>query len=394
MTFPFLQSIPKHKILHYLCWVVLAFILIGGNQVSAVESIIETCPSGGIQVRGGQFSPGGIILTAFDKASMWVYNIDSNSRYPLPDTRPCGTNCRLSPDAKWITYVDSISESYAKMRMDGTERTPLIDYAADVEWWSNDMLLVWTPGKDAYLQPETGGDRDYLNVDSVATVQPGGKWGIKVKQVDDNFHRLMVNLAAGDNIDMTAVDLGVDLPYYDSAAWSPNGQWLAYVAPVMVDSDTGKTGSEIFAVQPGTTYLPTKWTDLSSTYGAVRINGLTSGDLSWSPDETHIAFWVMRLSGDNPETDAAAASIHVLNIATGEIQSYCGFTTTEHTPNPPRLIWSPDSTHVAFGGNVPGDDKGYLLLALDINSGVFTQLSEGIFPTVNGPDPVAWGLAP
>ncbi len=394
MTLPFLQFFSKHRLFNSFCWVVLALILAGSSKATAMNSVIEICPSGGIQVRGGQFKPGGIILTAFDKASMWVYNIDSNSRYPLPDTRPCGTNCRLSPDAEWITYVDSISEGYAKMRMDGTQRTPLIDYAADVEWWSNDTLLVWTPGKDAYLQPESGGDRDYLNVTSVATVQPGGKWGIKVKQVDDTFHRLMVNLAAGDEIDATGVDLGVDLPYYDSAAWSPNGQWLAYVAPVKVESNSGDTGSEIYAVQPGTTYLPAKWTDLTSMYGAVRINGLTSGDLSWSPDGTHIAFWVMRLNGNNPETDAATASIHVLDIASKEIHSFCGFTTTEHTPNPPRLIWSPDSTHVAFGGNVPGDDKGYLLLALDINSGVFTQLSEGIFPTVNGPDPVAWGLTP
>lgn len=385
--------ITQYRLLRTSGWVLLALLLFSGSKIAAANTVVDVCPSGGIQTRGAQFTPGGIILTAFDKASMWVYNVDANRRYPLPDTRPCGTNCRLSPDAEWITYVDSITESYAKMRLDGTERTPLIDYAADVEWWSTNMLLVWTPAKDAYLQAESGGDRNYLNVNGVANVQPGGKWGIKVKQDGDTFHRLMVNLEAGDNIDQTGVDLGIDLPYYDSAAWSPNGQYLAYVAPIPIEG-SDISGSEIYAAQPGTTYSPARWTHFSDMYGAVRINGLTSGDLSWSPDGTRIAFWVMKLKGANPETDADTAIIHVLDINTGEVHSYCGFKTTEHTPNPPRLIWSPDSTHIAFGGNIPGDNKGYLLLALDINSGVFTQLSEGIFPTVNGPDPVAWGLAP
>ncbi len=89
-----------------------------------------------------------------------------------------------------------------------------------------------------------------------------------------------------------------------------------------------------------------------------------------------------------------SAMIHILDIHTGEVVAYCGFTTTEHTPNPPRLIWSPDGTHIALGGNVPGDDKGYLLLALDTATGIFTALSDGIYPTLGGPNPVAWGYAP
>jgi hypothetical protein len=43
---------------------------------------------------------------------------------------------------------------------------------------------------------------------------------------------------------------------------------------------------------------------------------------------------------------------------------------------------------------VPGDDRGYLLLALNVETGIFTELSEGIYPTLGGPNPVAWGLAP
>ncbi|MBL8120926.1 MAG: hypothetical protein JNJ78_25700, partial [Anaerolineae bacterium] len=100
------------------------------------------------------------------------------------------------------------------------------------------------------------------------------------------------------------------------------------------------------------------------------------------------------LNGADPETNAGEGQIHVLDIANGTLRSYCDFKTMEHTPSPARLIWSPDSTHLALGGNVPGDDKGYLLLALNIETGVFTALSEGIFPTLGGANPIAWGLAP
>ena len=187
--------------------------------------------------------------------------------------------------------------------------------------------------------------------------------------------------------------MGVAKPYYSASAWSPDGQWLTYIVPVQMDGSDLES-SEIFGVRPVAGGQPEQWTDLKATYGSIRINGLTSGDLSWSPDSNYIAFWVIKMSGASPESDGQDATLHVLNTHTHEIKVYCGFSTTEHTPNPPRLIWAPDSTHVALGGNVPGDDKGYLLLALDIQSGVFTALSEGIYPTLGGANPVAWGYAP
>jgi hypothetical protein len=84
--------------------------------------------------------------------------------------------------------------------------------------------------------------------------------------------------------------------------------------------------------------------------------------------------------------------IHVVDLDSGVTRSYCGFTTTEHTPDPPLLHWSPDGTHLAFSGNIPSDDKGYLLLALNLENGVFTELSNGIYPVLGSADVVAWGL--
>lgn len=385
------------RLLRYSCWFICACLLVMMPKAGqAAAQLLQVCPGTGVQTRGAAYEPGGIILTSFDSASMWVYNIDSNRRYPLPETRPCGTNCRLSRDSRWITYVDSTTDVYAKMRLDGTQRTPLIPYAADVEWWSADTLLVWTPTKDAYLQPETGGDREYLNVESVISVQPGGRWGLVVDQADDTFTRAILNLDTRDAESRVGgyVELGEAKPYYEAAAWSPNGQWFGYAAPGVTDAATGAVGSEIFAVQPSAGSEPVQWTDLNSQYGAVRINGRSGGDLSWSPDSRYLAFWVIPLNGADPETNAGEGQIHVLDIANGTLRSYCDFKTMEHTPSPARLIWSPDSTHLALGGNVPGDDKGYLLLALNIETGVFTALSEGIFPTLGGANPIAWGLAP
>lgn len=379
-------SIVSFAFLFLLLWLVPH---VGANNT------LEICPSVGIQPWSSDFEPDGIILTAFDGSGMWVYNVANNQRYPLPDTHPCGTNCRLSRDATWITYVNAQNDTYGKMRLDGTERTLLAEYAADVEWWSDDKLLIWTPGHTAYLRLENGTDREYIDVDGIVSVQPYGHWGVLIEQDGDNFKRTLVNLDMRglQGVAEQRVDLGGTIPYFDAASWSPDGQWLAYVSQVGFDTNANTAGAEIFAIHPGDV-APTQLTDLNGLYGAVRINGRTMGELSWSPDSTHIAFWVIELTGPSPEGDIGNAVIHVLDVNTQQLSVYCGFSTSEHTPNPSRLIWSPDGTHIAFGGNIPGDERGYLLLALDAATGVFTELSEGIFPALGSPDPIAWGYVP
>lgn len=381
----------RWRFLHLMIFVCL--LSLGAPSAGAAGSITSLCPSHEIQQRTADFKPGGIILTSFDKASLWVYNIDSNRRYPLPEAYPCGTNCRLSRDSRWITYVNAADFTYGKMRLDGTQRTPLVDYASDVEWWNDSTLLVWTPEHHAYLQVEGGTNREMLDVRDVVSIQPGGLWGVEIQPDGDGFTRSLVDLTTRNTGQVQSFPLGKDLPYFNASAWSPDGKWLAYVAQGAVDAKLNVAGGELFGIRPGDSQT-TRWTDFTSTYGAVRLNGLLPAVLSWSPDSRRIAFWVIPLTGDNPETNTGKAMIHVLDTTTGAIQAYCGFTTIEHTPNPPRLIWSPDGTHLVFGGNVPGDNKGYLLLALDISTGVFAELSEGVFPALGTADAIAWGLPP
>jgi hypothetical protein len=345
----------------------------------------------GIQPRTAAFAPHGMILTAFDSAALWVYDIDRNRRYPLPETHPCGNNCRLSRDARWLAYPNGAD--FLKMRLDGTERTPLAANANDVEWWSDDTLLVWTPQHNAYLQ-SLGDDtpRAQLETDGAVSVQPGGYWGMTLAAHGDGFTRELVYLA-DSTLPMPPIMLAEDVPYFNASTWSPDGQWLVYAAPHLYDTRVAIAGAELFGVRPDTG-VPIQLTDLNALYGAVRINGHALGTLSWSPDSTRIAFWVIELLGSDYLSTTGSAVIHVLELATRHVTVYCGFSTNEHTPNPPRLVWSPDGTHLAFGGNIPDDHRGYLLLALDTATGVLTELSEGVFPIFGGADVVAWGLPP
>jgi len=357
--------------------------------------VVDICPAAALQTRPSIFQTGGIILTTFDRDSLWVYDIDRKRRYPLPETAPCGQNCHLSPDFRWITYFNNATNTYNKMRLDGTERSMLVEYAGDVEWWSPDTLLIWTPGHSAYLREENGTQRDYLPVNGVISVQPGGFWGLAVEPIDNGFKRALINLRQRGLPDTPEqrIELGPEIPYFSASSWSPDGRWFAYVAPGAFDDTVLMHGSEIYGVRPGET-APMQWTRLTERYGATRINGRSVGSLSWSPDGTRIAFWVTELTGRNPATDTGDAVIHIYDLNQQEVRRYCGYSTIEHTPEPPRLVWSPDGTHLAFGGNIPDDDLGYLLLALNVETGVFTILSDGIYPALGTADVIAWGLPP
>lgn len=359
------------------------------------STVTDVCPAQGLLNRPNDFEPGGIILTTFDRSNLWVFRPEDGRRYPLPETFPCGPNCHLSRDAQWIIYFNDITNAYNKMRLDGTERTLLSDYASDVQWWDEDTLLIWTPGHEAYLRDETGTERDYLSVNGIASIQPGGRWGLLLEPRGDGFIRALVNLDLHGlrNVAVPRSNLGVDMPYFNAGSWSPDGTTYVYVAPIAQTEEVSLYSSELFSIQPGDENA-VQLTNLTERYGSLRINGLASGELSWSPDGSQIAFWVVPITGIDPLANTGNAIVHVLDLTTGELRAYCDYSTTEHTPNPPRLVWSPDGSTIAFGSNQPGDELGYLLLGLDVDEGTFTILSDGIYPALGTPDVLAWGLPP
>jgi Tol biopolymer transport system component len=353
--------------------------------------IQDMCPQIGLQALPADITPpSGVIITAFDRRTLWAVNVDRRTRFPLENTRPCATNCRLSPDARWLSYLDPQTAAFSKMRLDGAARTPLLppDTATEVFWWRGETLLVWSPEhKAALYDPQSGAREPLHNAEGAISIQPGGRWALKLRYAQGDFYRVLVNLRDGQTAE---VQLDIEQANGRATAWSPDGTWLAYTSPVT-------DGMGLFGVRPEDAQI-VQWTALD---GAVRIGGQTpAGGLSWSPDGNKIAFWLTPLIVSVPDATPEAtiepitqaeAYLHVLDIQTGETRRYCGFSVTEYTPQPPRLVWSPDSAYLAFKANPPDDPRGYLLVGLNVESGVYSVLSEGIYPSA---EVVAWGLLP
>ncbi len=358
------------------------------SSAGAQDAAGSVCPADPIQNRPVSFPPGGLILTTFDRRNLWVVDVAARTRYPIEGAVICGSNCHLSPDAKTITYLDGDEGTYNVRALDGTGEQVISDAASDVFFWSNDTLLVWTPGQRPYLIGATQPRYD-LDAEGAVSVQPGGFWALMLTYTDGVFSRELVNTALRYAPDSPAITLGVEARYANAAMWSPDGTALAYAQAVSANDPT----AELYLVRPSDR-TPIQLTDLTSEYGGQRIGGTSTNSLSWSPDSTRIAFWAAPLTDpDSPET-AGAAFLYVYDITSGETVRYCGYSTVEHIPNPPRLMWSPDGTHIAFAGNVDDDPRGYLLLALDTQTGIFYELSAGVYPAMGAANVLAWGLRP
>jgi hypothetical protein len=202
------------------------------------------------------------------------------------------------------------------MRLDGTERSPLVAEATEVQWWDETTLLIWTPDHRAYLRPESDAlaAPDYLPVRGIRSLQPYGRWAVYIAAENGQFNRYLLNLENRDTADEQRYLLAPDRTYFNAAAWSHDGRYLAYVGNGALDESLGIAGGEIFLASPNNA-IPQQLTYLTSAYGAVRINGYAPSDLSWSPDNTRIAFWVLELTGTDPATVSNNAVLHLRSCA-------------------------------------------------------------------------------
>ena len=170
------------------------------------------------------------------------------------------------------------------------------------------------------------------------------------------------------------------------AAWSPDGQWIAYAgeqngaAQLIVSRPDGSAAKSIAALQSTNSPLPT-----------------TGRRLAWSPDAKRIAF-VNAVPG--PETAAASGDpivitrylykpdyneglshfndnrrlhIFVADLGTGDVKQFTDGAHYEHS-----IDWSPDGREIAFVSNrEPNEDQffNYDLFALNASNGAVRRLT-------------------
>lgn len=330
------------------------------------------------------------VSTAGD-ASLWACFASNGQCVPLLDTLACGASCHLSPDSMWLTYLNVTTRAYNRMRLNGSERQTLVENTGDLQWYSQDTYVLWTPGHRTYLL-QSDGARTPLAAGGLVSIQPEGGWALSIVAGDSpdapalrHLVRVLPDDAAADPI-----VLGVDEPFFNNSAWSAAGDF-AYVAPV--PTDDGPTAELYWLDMSAAPPQPARLTDLASLYGRVRIDGLANGNLAWSPEGTRIAFWVTPLDRTG-STRNQHARLHIVDVATGALTALCEPALVDHTPQTPNLVWSPDGRYVAFAGNLPDPPIIYTLFAYDTQTEELLRLHENVYAYNGRADVYGWGLLP
>ncbi len=209
----------------------------------------------------------GIALVSTTNGSIKMLKESWPNKYPYWNGR-----MRISPDGRYIAYNwppegDRTSQSIFLLATDGTYDAPLIDKT------SNDVLLDWCPdGRSLLFRSDRTGSWDAWRI-RINDGKADGPAELVKKNIgaieplgftqDGSFH--FISSLGGWNIYTAKIDLSAgtvtELPVNPiernvggnvSAAWSPDGKYLAYIAAGAIYTRSEETGEEKkISPQPG-----------------------------------------------------------------------------------------------------------------------------------------------
>lgn len=258
-----------------------------------------------------------------------VWSFTTAARLAIATPTPAATATPApSPLLAFVSNRDHNSEIYT-VRADDSAVTRLTtdDKHDDAPVWSPDgTKIAWVSDGRQWVMAATGSDRTQLATDVVGRAS----WATDNRRLtfvaSGNLYVATAN--GSDLIRMTNTFPGEDHGTVVEAAWSPDGNRIAFVA---------LKGEErnLYLINPDRT-------------GLTLLTSGVEGQLAWSPDSARIAYVTLEARQD----------IAVLTVQTRQIRR---LTSNEHDDFGPA--WSPDGMKIAFVSTRDFNAEVYVMAA-------------------------------
>ena len=221
--------------------------------------------------------------TTIPRFSIWWLDLRSGRTQPVfQDAAFPGTAPQFSPDGKWLSYISTATNTLAAFNLtDGrTLSVPLGSQAAIPETWSPDgtALLFGSAMPASSVSP--------LSQSAV------GPTHIRAFTLENGK---VTDLGSG-----SATDL--------SAAWSPDGKWIAIDRNVASSDSSGGSANQIWLVH----------SDGSGGHALLNEAGASYSSMSWSPDGRILLYSRYTLDTSGGVGATGEFDVCSVNIATGQ----------------------------------------------------------------------------
>jgi Tol biopolymer transport system component len=227
----------------------------------------------GVPMAPADWSPDGKEILVYHKGIAMV-SVDDGSMRILKKSNPKYLNgrMRISPDGRYIAYDwppegDNSSRNIYILAADGSYNAPLIEKP------SNDVLLDWCPdGKDLLFRSDRTGTWDAWRIrfkegktagpavlikQDLGAIEPlgfmrNGTFFFMSSYMGMDIYTARIDLRTGKVIEEPEMPIERGVGKNVSAAWSPDGKYLAYISEGSIHVRSEKTGEEKeISPQPG-----------------------------------------------------------------------------------------------------------------------------------------------